>query len=430
MRDGHWYLAGSLLPVPGAGAAGPVELVVRDGTIEVLRVLDERPVLREPTVLAPLMVNAHDHGRGSGNVHAGIADAPLESWLGSLRAARATTTQESLVGDAARQMLRSGVGATVLCVNPQGPDTAAEVRAAVDAALRSGIRAAVVYPLVDAMTEVYGRPRDYEGWSRAEVEAHLEAVESIAAEVGDPRVEIQLGPVGPQWVSEPTLEAVGRHAARTGRRVHLHLLESRAQRAWADRTYPEGVLSFLERVGLLGPHVCVAHGTQLRPEEVAVLAASGSVLSLNISSNLRLASGVPPAAWALGSSLDVGAGLDGLAIADDGDYWTELRLLRGLVQAQSGSTCDGGGFLERLVRGGSGALGAAAPREPAQGALADFALLDVSGYEHVVERHGWSYVDLALAVASPERVREVWVGGRRVYAGRRGVGGVGEGSGR
>ena len=36
----------------------------------------------------------------------------------------------------------------------------------------------------------------------------------IAAKFEGPLIDVQLGPVGPQWVSEATLAAVGRHAER------------------------------------------------------------------------------------------------------------------------------------------------------------------------------------------------------------------------
>jgi cytosine/adenosine deaminase-related metal-dependent hydrolase len=421
VTDGSWRIAGvvGLLDELDGTRRGPFELVVRDGVITSLRTITSREGEQTPDmswrVLVPLLINAHDHGRGTGNVLAGIADAPLEPWIGSLRRRRPIGTQESLVGDGCRAMLASGVGATVICVNPQGSDTAAEVTAAAHAASDVGVRAAIVYPLEDVTNAMHGRSRDYVGWSAAEVAGHLEAVEAIAAGIHDPCIELQLGPVGPQWVSESTLAAVGAHARRRGRRVHMHLLESRAQREWADRTYPEGIVDLLRRVDLLGPHICFAHGTHLRKDELAALAESGCALSLNASSNLRLASGIPPVADAQRSELALGAGLDGLALGDDADYWNELRLLRGLGQAQTGRRIDAATMLDRLIRGGRRVLGSSRPAPVALGSLADFVLLDLRGYRHLAERYDWSFSEIALAAGRPDRVSEVWVGGRAVF---------------
>ena len=153
----------------------------------------------------------------------------------------------------------------------------------------------------------------------------------------------------------------------------------------------------------------------MRPDEIAVLAAEGCVLAVNASSNLRLASGIPPIADARQSTVHLGVGLDGLALGDDADYWNELRLVRGIAQAQTGQTAPAEAFFERVWRGGHRALGNCAPATIEVGNQADFVLLDVSGYDHLVSREDWTVADVVIAVGRPERVREVWVGGRRAY---------------
>ena len=424
-RDCNWLVAGTVGCQDGEGRplTGPAQLAVRDGLIEHLApVAGDGPRPTGALVLLPLFVNAHDHGRGAGNVTAGIPDGPLEEWIASLHR-HPRSTQGELVGQGGALMLASGAGATVICVNPQSPDTRAEVVAAAEAALDLGVRAAIVYPMADTMGELNGRARDAVGWDADETARRLDEVEEIAAKFEGPLVDVQLGPSGPQWVSEATLRAVGHHAALTGRRVHMHLLESRAQRAWADATYPEGIVEFLDGAGLVGPGVCFAHGTQLRADELTALARRGCVLALNASSNLRLCSGIAPVALARQSGVALGAGLDGLALADDGDYWTELRLLRGIEQAQTGRTVVAADLIELLGRGGRAALGRAAPLPPAPGRSADFVLLDVGGYEHLFDQAGWTAADVALATGRPGRVAEVWVGGHRAY--RRALSGAG-----
>jgi cytosine/adenosine deaminase-related metal-dependent hydrolase len=415
--SGRWRVAGIVGPDGARAALGPLaslDVAVEHGVITLIEAIDDGPGDVSPwLVVVPLLVNAHDHGRGNGHVLAGIPDGPLEEWIASLRD-HPPTTQAALVGDGCALMLASGIGASVICVNPQGPDTTAEVVAAARAAQRLGVRAAIVYPFADAMDDLDGRTRDAGGWSAADVATRLDAVEAIAAEHGSTLIEIQLGPVGPQWVSESTLAAIGAHARRAGRRVHMHLLESPTQRAWADRTYPDGVVDLLRRTDLLGPHVCFAHGTQLRPAELSELAASGCVLSLNASSNLRLSSGFAPVAAARAAEVHVGAGLDGLALGDDADYWNELRLLRGIGQAQSGERVDAATLLDELLLGGRQALGGCAPAPVVTGSVADFVVLDLTPYRHLVEDASWSLADVVLAAGRPERIREVWVGGSAV----------------
>lgn len=168
------------------------------------------------------------------------------------------------------------------CVNPHTADVDAEVARACRASLDAGIRAAIVYPIVeDTGPDVFER------------------VEALAADYASASIDVQLGPANPQRVPEWMLVATSEHARRTNRAVHMHLLETPDQRHWADTTHSEGFLRWLDQLGLLGPGTTLAHGTYLRADEMAFLDERGCCLALNASSNLRLASGVPPVAAAM-----------------------------------------------------------------------------------------------------------------------------------
>jgi cytosine/adenosine deaminase-related metal-dependent hydrolase len=416
VTSGRWLLAG-LAAWPGQpSSAGPWELAVSDGRITSLAPAGaDTAGGGRALVCLPLLVNAHDHGRGSGNVMAGVPDGPLEPWIGALGSPVLRWSQAELAGDAAAAMLRSGVGAAVFCVNPVTEDVEAEMRTAHAAIERSGMRAALVYPFADASAHRYGRPRDAAGWPAEMVAARLAAVERFAAELAGPRLDVQLGPVGPQWVSEPALRQIAEHSQRTGRRVHMHLLESPAQRSWADEVYPDGLLTRLDELGLLTDRTWFAHGTQLRDDELAVLAERGCGLALNPSSNLRLASGVPPVARVAGTLSSAGVGLDGLALNDDHDAWTELRLARGIWQAQEHGAVSGAEILRLAATSARAALGAAAPGNLAPGQPADFVLADVTPWRHLLGQPGWSVDDVVAAAVTPRQVSEVWVAGAAAW---------------
>ncbi|XVQ07323.1 amidohydrolase family protein [Spirillospora sp. CA-255316] len=414
MRGGRWHLAA----LPGSASPGPVDLMVRDGVIDSLDACvdpDGCPHADGRVLVGlPLLLNCHDHGRGAGTVATGVPDGPLEEWIDSLQGG--DDPQSFLVGAAARAMVASGIGAAVFCVNPQTGDVAREVREACEAVLDSGIRAAVVHPIADTIGHRYGRARDAEGWDADRLAEVFDSVERLAADF--PKVEIQLGPVGPQWVSEPTLRAVAEHSARHGRRVHMHLLESPAQRAWADQVYPGGLLEWLAGIGMLNERVWFAHGTQLRPRELALLAEHGCGLSLNASSNLRLASGVAPVADAARVLPRVGLGLDGLALNDDHDHWTELRLARGLWQAREHRAVPGEEILALATRRGLECFGRAAPAVPEVGARADFQLVDVTRWRHLLDRKDWTAADVVTAAVTREEVTEVWIDGEQIRSAR------------
>lgn len=413
VTSGSWVLAG-LAGWPGTpSGVGQWELTVSGGRISRLAPVQGDPAdgAGRALICLPPLVNAHDHGRGRGNVMAGVPDGPLEPWISALGRPVRRWTQAELTGDAVAAMLRSGIGGAVFCVNPVGEDLEAELRAAHAAIDCSGMRAALVCPFADASGYRYGRPQDAAGWPAEKVASWLSTVDRLAAELGGPRTDVQLGPVGPQWVSEPALRQISEHSQRTGRRIHMHLLESPAQRDWADQVYPSGLLTRLDELGLLSGRTWFAHGTQLRDDELALLAERGCGLSLNPSSNLRLASGVAPVARAARALPSAGLGLDGLALNDDHDAWTELRLARGIWQAQEHRAVSGTEIMRLAATSARAALGTAAPGSLAMGQPADFVLADVTPWRHLLGHPDWPVDDVAVAAVTPRQVSEVWVAG-------------------
>ena len=100
-----------------------------------------------------------------------------------------------------------------------------------------------------------GLPPEARASSKRNFERHAEPseqvarVEAIAAAVESPNFTVQFGPNGAQWCSDELLRAIAQASQRSGRRVHMHLLETRYQRAFADAN-PKGSAQ-LERIGLL-----------------------------------------------------------------------------------------------------------------------------------------------------------------------------------
>ena len=73
-------------------------------------------------------------------------------------------------------------------------------------------------------------------------------------------------------------------------------LETRYQRAWADTEFPDGIVSYLDAIGLLSPRLTLAHCTWARPDELELIAERGATISVNTSSNLGIRSGIAPLA--------------------------------------------------------------------------------------------------------------------------------------
>ena len=151
-------------------------------------------------------------------------------------------------------------------------------------------------------------------------------VDEVAAAAAGPLFDVQFGPNGVQWCSDALLAAIAEASQRSGRRIHMHLLETRYQRAWADATHPAGVVKHLDALGLLSPRLTLAHCVWARPDELELLAERGVTIAVNTSSNLHLRSGIAPMALMFAAGCRVALGIDGSALDDDDDALRELRL--------------------------------------------------------------------------------------------------------
>jgi cytosine/adenosine deaminase-related metal-dependent hydrolase len=139
-------------------------------------------------------------------------------------------------------------------------------------------------------------------------------------------VTVQYGPYGLEWCSDALLRLIAERSAITGRRVHMHLLESRIQREYLDHEFPQGPVRYLDEIGLLSERLSVAHCVWLRPDEIDLLAERGVTVSVNSSSNLSLRSGVAPVREMHRRGMPLAMGLDGFSVDDDDDAFREIRL--------------------------------------------------------------------------------------------------------
>jgi len=294
-------------------------------------------------LIMPSPVNAHDHGYGIRTLDFAATDDALEVWIPGLRLRPRTDPYlEALV--AFGRLAKTGVGATMHCHNSLNVDRLVdEANAVMRAAGDIGIRLALSCPMLDDDAWAYnGGPQRLKpflsanDWQALEstipayapISDQLASVEAVAAANTSSLIDVQYGPIGPQWCSNALLEAIAEASAHHDRRIHMHLLESPRQRIWLDRRFPQGIVTYLDKIGFLSPRLAVAHGVQLRPDELELLAERGVQLVSNPSANLRLRSGIAPIACALeigGPAFAIG--LDGTGLDDDQDLWREMRLL-------------------------------------------------------------------------------------------------------
>ncbi len=382
----------------------------------------------------PALTNAHDHARAVKPVALGALELPLELWLAAI--VGAPRVDPYLIGAVAFGRSALGGAGSVMChyVRPQGGMSMVdEAREIARAAQDVGVRIAFAPSLRDRNAIAYGEDERVlplvEEKDRAAVRSRLSPkplppaeqvalVEEIGRAIESDLVTVQFGPAAVQWCSHALLSAIAERSAATGRRVHMHLLETRYQREWADREYPQGMLKFLDSIGLLSPRLSVAHAVWARPAELELLAERGVTISVNNSSNLGLRSGLPPVAAMLQAGVPMAIGLDGVGLDDDDDALSELRLAWflhhgvGFEQALDAGTlmqaaCDGG---RRAVTG----IDEPAALEP--GRLADVLVLDYAALARDVIAEQLDELPLVLARATSRHIKALYVAGRQVLS--------------
>ncbi len=272
--------------------------------------------------LIPGLVNAHTHAAMS--LMRGMADdLPLRRWLQEhVWPAEAEHVSPEFVYDgtllAAAEMLRGGV----TCLNDMYfyPDQAA------DAALDSGIRAALGMIVIEFPTRYASDAQDYlaKGLAMRDRFRH------------ESRLSFCLAPHAPYTVSDHSLEQVVTLADQLQVPIHIHVHETDVE--VRDHVAQHGVrpLQRLEALGLLGPGLIAVHAVHLSPAEIAQLAHFGSSVAHCPSSNLKLASGIAPIAALLDAGVNVALGTDGAASNNSLDLFEEMRIAALLAKGASG----------------------------------------------------------------------------------------------
>jgi 5-methylthioadenosine/S-adenosylhomocysteine deaminase len=88
--------------------------------------------------------------------------------------------------------------------------------------------------------------------------------------------------------------------------------ESRDDAGWTDREHGLPAAVYLNRAGVLGPRTVLAHCNWLTEQEIGLLRSSGTSVSHNPTSNMKIGTGVCPVPDPPGGGGERGAGTDGM----------------------------------------------------------------------------------------------------------------------
>ncbi|MCE2405589.1 MAG: amidohydrolase family protein [Dehalococcoidia bacterium] len=306
-------------------------------------------------VVMPGLVNDHFHV-GLTPFQLGAPDLPLDLWglvtMGRAYARRLDPYLDQLYG--AVQMIESGT-TTVQAIHgsnrgarPMNPEAADR---AITAFQESGMRVSYCPSVADQNSlvslgteagfaatlppELAERFTSFMAASYRPVEETIEAFEEISERWGNryERVRLTLAPSNVHRCSDELLVAFRELANKHKTGIHIHLQESIYQKLEGLRAWNKTPLQHLNDLGFLGPDVVCGHSVWVTDEDIEVMAATGTNVCHNASSNLRISSGIAPIGKLLQKGIRVAIGSDEAGINDDKDLLQEMRLVQKIHKA-------------------------------------------------------------------------------------------------
>ena len=140
------------------------------------------------------------------------------------------------------------------------------------------------------------------------------------------RIHVWFGPRTPGGVTSELYREMSELARQRNMGITMHLAEVEADKIFLKEKYDLSPVYYAESVGLLGPRTVLVHMVWLTSEDIDKLAATGTHVSHNPSSNSKLASGVCKVPQMLASGVNVALGCDGGPSNNDYDMIREMKL--------------------------------------------------------------------------------------------------------
>ncbi|QYK51681.1 MAG: 8-oxoguanine deaminase [Anaerolineales bacterium] len=405
-------------------------LFIRDGFIEQVGPTDELPTQADEVldlrghILLPGLVNTHHHFvQILTRAVPAAQNVNLFNWLTTLYPIWARLTPDDVkvaTRTALAELALSGctTASDHLYIYPNG----ARLDDQIEAALQMGLRLQASRGSMTLGESQGGLPPD----SVVETDAQVLAESRRLVETyHDPKpgalIQVVLAPCSPFNVSPDLMRETAKLARHYGVHMHTHLAETQDEEQYTQQHYGMRPVAWMETMDWLGPDVWYAHSVHVNDAEIAQYAQHNCGVAHCPSSNMRLASGIPPVLKMLNAGVRVGLGVDGSASNDSSHLLAEVRqamLLARLDAGLRGASLSGEDApplmtartaLELATRGGAAVLGRTDIGSLEVGKCADFFAVDL----HQLGYAGALHDPLAaLVFCAPVQADYTVVGGR------------------
>ena len=252
-----------------------------------------------------------------------------------------------------------------------------------------GIRAALGVSLMDRLGE-------------EKIAADLRFLETWKSPCAS-RIELAIAPHAVYTAGPELLERCAQAACSNGQRLTIHVSETRQEVEDCIRTRGMSPVRWLDKLGVLGSNVVAAHCVYVDSEEMDIMAERGVAVAHNPCSNMKLASGVFPAAKFAAAGCNITIGTDGTSSNNNLDMREEMKFASLLAKVTNNSeTLPAAEVFKWATANGAKAFGLNAGVIE-KGALADAVLLNLNN-ERLTPNYNltsnWVYAADSRAISS------------------------------
>ena len=348
--------------------------------------------------LIPGLINSHSHAAMS--LFRGLADdLNLMDWLQNhIWPAEAEHVNEAFVHTgtelAIAEMIRSGT----TCFNDMYffPDITARV--AVDV----GMRASVGLILIDFATV----------WANNSEEYIAKGLAVFDHYKGHELIKTAFAPHAPYSVSDEPLKHIAILANELELNIHMHVHETAFEVNEAEKNNGQRPLARLNELGLVNPALLAVHMTQLRDDEIQLLARAGSHVIHCPESNMKLASGICPVKQLVEAGVNVALGTDSCSSNNDLNMFGEMRSAAMLAKISNmdATAVTAEQVLKMATINGATALGISDITGSLEvGKFADIVAVNFDTIETIPVYDPVSHL---VYCSSREHVSDVWIAGK------------------
>lgn len=195
-----------------------------------------------------------------------------------------------------------------------------------------------------------------------------------------PRIRFALGPHAIYTVSGELLQWLHAFAMEHSVPIHLHLAETEGEVTNSVKQFGLTPVRYLYKLGVLSPHLLIAHGIYVDDDEIRMLADHDVKVVHNPASNMKLASGMQFKFKEMrAAGITVGLGTDGCSSSNNLDMVEAMKLasLLGKVWRKDPEAVTAPEIFRAATEEGASIFGLKAGRI-AEGYLADLSLVDLN----------------------------------------------------